>query len=49
MALHLNKGCFVPSLVEIGPVVIEKLIVENVKSLQTDRQTTDNRPSEKLT
>ena len=69
------------SLVEIGPVVLEKKIfkyfqynftfsllsplrkrqiwlklangsgkeVENVKSLLTDRQTTDNRRSEKLT
>ena len=28
-----------PSLVEIGPVVLEKKNVKNVKSLQTDRQT----------
>ena len=27
-ALHLNKRCFVPSLVEIGPVVLEKKILK---------------------
>ena len=50
LALHLNKfeSWFVATLVEIGPAVLEKE-VENVKSSQTDRRTTDNRRSEKLT
>ena len=65
MALHLNnlasilfiQWCFVLSLVEICPVVLGKLLDENVKSSQTDgwtdgrtvRWTTDNRWSERLT
>ena len=48
MALHLYKTqeCFVPSLVEIGLVVLEKKIKYEKF---TDRWTTDNRRSEKLT
>ena len=34
-----TQGCFVPSLVEIGPVVLEK----KMKSLQTDGQTVGRR------
>ena len=36
--IPFTQGCFVPSLVEIGPVVLETED-ENVKSLQTDGQT----------
>ena len=54
--IPFTQGYFVPNLVEIGPVVLEKKM-KNVKSLQTDRQTdrrtdgqtTDDRYSEKLT
>ena len=35
--IPLTQGCFVPRLVEIDPVVQEKM--NNVKSLQTDGQT----------
>ena len=50
-ALHLNKlespspklGCFVPSLVEIGPVVLEK----NIKCEKFTDRRTDDRQSEK--
>ena len=34
--IPFTQGCFVPSLVAIGPVVLEKKIRKNVKSLQTD-------------
>ena len=51
-----TQGCFVPSFVEIGPVVLEKKLkmwkVYRRTDGQTDRQTdgqTDNRRSEKLT
>ena len=36
--IPFTLGCFVPSLVEIGSVVLEKKM-KNVKSLQTDGQT----------
>ena len=43
VALHLNfsQGCFVPSLVQIGPVVLEKedINVKKFTDRQTDRQT----------
>jgi hypothetical protein len=51
--LHLNKletppqGWSVPSLVEIGPVVLEKSKCKSLQTdSQTDGQTTDNRQSE---
>ena len=43
-----NQGCFVPSLVEIGSVVLEKKMKMWKVYGQTDRQT-DDRRSEKLT
>ena len=44
-----TQGCFVPSLVKIGPVVLEKkLKIGKVYGL-TDGQKTDDRWSEKLT
>ena len=50
---HLHQGCFVPSLVQIGPVVLEKKMkmwkVYRQTDGPTDRQTTDDRWSEKLT
>ena len=58
VALHLNnawipitQGCFVPSLFEIGPVVLERKMKMWKVYRQTDwwRITTDNRWSEKLT
>ena len=54
-ALHLNnlnplpQGCFVPNLVEIGPVVLEKKIKMWKVYGQTDTRTTNDRRSEKLT
>ena len=47
--IPLTQGCFVPSLVEIGPVVLEKKTKMWKVYRQTDRQTTDDRWSEKLT
>ena len=51
--IPFTYGCFVPSLVEIGPVVLEKKSkigkVYRRTDRQTDRQTTDERRSEKLT
>ena len=44
--IPFTKGCFVPSLVEIGPVVLEKMM--KMWSLQTDIRT-DDRWSEKFT
>ena len=44
-----TKGCFVPSLVEIGLVVLEKKLKMWKVYRRTDRLTTDNRRSEKLT
>ena len=54
MALHLKKkilftkGYFVPSLVEIGQVDLEKKMKLWKDYRRTDRQTTDDRWSEKL-
>ena len=42
--IPISQGCFVPNLVEIGPVVLEK----KMKMLKVNKQTTDNRRSEKL-
>ena len=51
--IPFTQGYFVPSLVEIGPVVLEKKMkmwkVYRRTDGQTDRQTTDDRWSEKLT
>ena len=47
--LPSTKGCFVPSLVEIGLVVLEKKLKMWKVYRGTDRQKTDNRRSEKLT
>ena len=47
--IPFTQGCFVPSLVEISPVVLEKKMKMCKVYRQTDRQTTDNRWSEKLT
>ena len=46
--IPFNQGCFVPSLLEIDPVVLKKKM-KNVKSLPTDGWTRYNRRSEKLT
>jgi hypothetical protein len=44
------QGWFVPSLVKIGPVVLEKKSkMSKFTDGQTDRRTTDKRRSEKLT
>ena len=49
VAIHFNKlesptqGCFVPSLVEIGPVVLEKKSRIGKVYRQTDGQTDDGR------
>ena len=40
-----TQGCFVPSLVEIGPLVFEK----KMKMWNVYKHTTDNRRTEKLT
>ena len=48
VALHLNKlesPCFVPSLVEIGPMILE----EKMNMWKVNRWMMDNRHSEKLT
>ena len=51
--IPFTQGCFVPSLVEIGPVVLKKKMkmwkVYRRTDRQKDRQTTDDRWSEKLT
>ena len=51
--IPITLGCFVPSLVEIGPVVLEKRSKIGKVYRRTDgrtyRQTTDDRGSEKLT
>ena len=51
--IPFTQGYFVPSLVEIGPVVLEKKMkmwkVYRQTHRRTDRQTTDDRWSEKLT
>ena len=51
--IPLNQKCFMPSLVEIGPVFLEKKVKMWKVYGQTDRQTdgrrTDNRRSEMLT
>ena len=50
--IPFTQGSFVPSLVEIGPVVLEKMKMWKVYRRtdgRTDRQTTDDRWSEKLT
>ena len=51
--IRSTQECFVPSLVKIGPVVLEKKLkmwkVYRHTDRQTDRQMTDNRQSEKLT
>ena len=59
--ISFTQGCFVPSLVEIGLVVLEKwtgVVLEKKMKMwkvyrrtdgRTDRQTTDDRWSEKLT
>ena len=47
--IPFTQGCFVPRLVEIGPVVIEKKMKMWKVYGRTDRQTTDDRWSEKLT
>ena len=52
-----TQGCFLSSLVEIGPVVLEKKLkmwkvnrqMDRRTDRQTDEQTMDNRRSEKLT
>ena len=51
--IPFTQGCFVPSLVEIGPVVLEKKMkmrkVYRQMDEQMDRQMKDNRQSKKLT
>ena len=51
--IPFTQGCFVPSYVKLGPVVLEKKSkirkVYKQTDGQTDRQTADNRRSEKLT
>ena len=47
--IPLTQECFVPSLIEIFPVVLEKNLKVSKVYRRTDRQTTDNRRSEKLT
>ena len=47
--IPFTRGCFVPSLVEIGPVVLDKKMKMWKVYRRTDRQTTDDRWSEKLT
>ena len=55
--MPFTQGCFVQSLVEIGPVVLEKKMkmwkvyrqTDTPTDGQTDRQTPDDRWSEKLT
>ena len=55
--IPFTQGCFVPSLVEIGPVVLEKKMkmwkvyrqTDRQTDRRTDRQTPDDSWSEKLT
>ena len=47
--IPITQLCFVSSLVEIGPVVLEKKMKMWKVHNQQDRQTMDNRWSEKLT
>ena len=41
--IHFTQGCFVLSLVEISPVVLEKMKILTVKCLQTNGQIEDGR------